>query len=119
MSYKGMTGGLFDGEPLRLTRDPGRDIRAQQIANSLESIITMRTAMADRLWDAIWERTGQQGEPPDGWFESVRDRAWLAQETAKVAREETPDGRSVDACGATKAKVFHDGLMDIARSLLA
>ena len=65
--YNNMTGGLFDNEPLKIVNDPDRDVRAQQVAESLNSIHSGKCAMVDDVWRGIYQKLGNEGIPSDDW----------------------------------------------------
>ena len=76
-TYKNMKGGLFSGEPLEVVKDPSREIRAQQVAESLRSLASGSCAIYEPLMKAVYQKLGYEGDPPIEWVVKVSENVAL------------------------------------------
>ena len=109
-TYNGMTGGLFENEPLKLKRDPSRNIRADQIRQSLKSL-KRGCAIPEKVWEAVWRKCGKNDTPPDSWRVSV-----MAQ--VELVRGTLLEPGSVGYDHTQNEKDYNDGLLSLAKRLM-
>ena len=83
-TYKNLRGGLFSGEPLEVVKDPSREIRAQQVAESLRSLVIGECAIRDQVWKAVRVKLGYDDEPTEEWKAKVTEEVKFIQSVAQV-----------------------------------
>lgn len=113
--YKGLSGGLFDGEPLRVVKDPSMEIRAQQAAESLRSLVIGECAIPERLWPAVRLKLGYDDEPTEEWKQGVIVDVKFCQECA-ASFTEYDNGKKVPPI--ERAKYLQTELLNLAKRLM-
>lgn len=89
-SYKGMTGGLFDGEPLQMDGRAGRERMAQKIGETLRVIHGQAVSddMALEMWKSLWRLLGYRGGVRSKWKDRIRSDVTVAAGSAQALRDE-------------------------------
>lgn len=112
MKHNGMEGDLFTGEPLKVVGNPDRDIRAQQIANSLASL-NSNCAIPDEVWQAVYTKCGYRGEVTQAFIGRAKNEVDFAVKVTEQIRVKEKHTKSADT-----DKVYKSQLNQIARRLM-
>ena len=110
-TYKGMTGGLFDGTPLQEDPRLAAERKIGIAADALHAI-SQGNSLTDELLSVIWKQgEGRSGAPPQAFIDRVGRGIAMAR-----AATPNPENGKTSPAGANRA--FLEQLRVAAKSLL-